>query len=66
MTNCPYDFMHQHEDWFYWHKCILFDKLTPEQATNNVKFKKNGWKLLDGMKYGGWTPDRENSSWRKD
>lgn len=54
MEKCPYDFMNQHEEWFYWQKCVLFDKLTPKQASRNVLFKKNGWELLEGMKYGGW------------
>jgi hypothetical protein len=57
MENCPYNFMTQNDEWFYWHKCVMFDKLTPEQATTNVHFNKNGWKLIDGMKYGGWMPD---------
>ena len=42
------------DDWFYWHECVMFYKFTPEQAETNVRLRKNGWKLVEGMKYGGW------------
>ena len=51
---CPYDFMTDLDNWFYWHECVMFYKLTPKQAETNIYFRKHGWKLVKGMKYGGW------------
>jgi len=51
---CPYDFMTELDDWFYWHECVMFYKLTPKQAETNIYFRKRGWKLVERAKYGGW------------
>ena len=56
---CPYDFLNEFENWFYWWQCIHQHKLTPEQATTNVKARMGGWELIRGMKYGGWVFNKD-------
>lgn len=52
---CPFDFLTDFDAWFYWQRCIHFDRLTSTQASLNVRFRKGGWVLCEGMTYGGWT-----------
>lgn len=58
---CPFDFLLDFEGWFAYHKCIHFDKLTPDQARRNVTFAKYGWVLVNGLKYGMWTHNGTNA-----
>jgi hypothetical protein len=52
---CPYDFINQFDDWFYFWQCVHYHKLTAKQSQLNVEFRRSGWKLADGFVYGMWT-----------
>lgn len=62
MSNCPYDFINDFDNWFKYQTYIHSDNLTPEQARTNVQMYKNGWTLAKGMKYGGWVYTKEKKS----
>lgn len=51
---CPFDFINDFERWFSYHKQIIFDHLTHEQAMQNIRMRDSGWRLVNGCKYGGW------------
>ena len=42
-NSCPFDFINEFDKWFYYHKCVEFEKLTHEQAIQDIKFVFNGW-----------------------
>lgn len=51
----PFNILNDFERWFIYEKCRIVDGLTDEEARTNVQFLTNGWKLVEGMTYGGWT-----------
>jgi hypothetical protein len=56
VTNeCPFDFMTEFDDWWLWQVDVIVYSLTTEQAKLNAMFREAGWKLVNGMRSGGWT-----------
>lgn len=55
MISCPYNFLNDFDRWWRWHVCVEHDKLSPQQATENVIMHDAGWRLIEGHKHGGWT-----------
>lgn len=43
MKNCPFDFLIDFDNWWYWHLCVIYWKVSEEWATILVKSKKD-WK----------------------
>lgn len=55
MSECPFDFMTEFDNWWLWQVDAIAYGLTVEQAKLNAMFRKAGWKLVKGMRSGGWT-----------
>lgn len=50
----PYSILNNFNKWWEWTHASIVHGLTPEEIRTNEAFANSGWKLLDGMIYGGW------------
>lgn len=55
---CPFDFLSEFDDWWYWHECVIYWKTSEDLASKNVWFRRSGWVPVNNdPASGGWTPD---------